>query len=377
MIVTFSGDICVSNPIPDFRISPIVQSFFDKADYRFACFEVPVLKNKGTIPFNKVGPVLSQHGDIDKIDGLFSHVTIANNHIMDYGITGLQNTLDYLIKKSIKYGGAGVNYEEAYKPIIIEKEGVKVAVLCLAESQFGCCRYKEEPRAGYAWIFNRDVYQLIQHFKKECDYVVCFVHAGLEMYDYPLPEWRSCYYSLIDCGCDLVVASHPHVIQGKEYYKGKSIYYSLGNFFFNNHFDDGRWTNSLSLSVTFIKEGLSVNEFFTTFSDAGIMPAGLQIYNHFSDLSSVLLKEKYPTYIEFVNREAVLCWKKYYEGYFSYPIIAKSRNIVIKIFKRLFMKYIYESLKPTVSRTMLYHNIMVDTHRFVIARAISVLNKTY
>ncbi len=215
MTITFSGDICVANSIKDLLISSSIRSIFEKADYKFACFEAPI-NFSNSKPFNKVGPTLSQHKDIAKLSNFFTHVSIANNHIMDYGNTGLKDTIEYLQKNNIAYAGAGHTFKEAYEPIYLIKNGIKVAVLCLAESQFGCCRYNDYPQCGYAWLLNPHIHKQIQSLKKSCDYVICFTHAGLEMCDYPLPEWRSCYHSLIDSGCDIVIASQPHVIQGKE-----------------------------------------------------------------------------------------------------------------------------------------------------------------
>ncbi len=376
MTITFSGDICVANSIKDLLISSSIRSIFEKADYKFACFEAPI-NFSNSKPFNKVGPTLSQHKDIAKLSNFFTHVSIANNHIMDYGNTGLKDTIEYLQKNNIAYAGAGHTFKEAYEPIYLIKNGIKVAVLCLAESQFGCCRYNDYPQCGYAWLLNPHIHKQIQSLKKSCDYVICFTHAGLEMCDYPLPEWRSCYHSLIDSGCDIVIASHPHVIQGKEEYKGKSIYYSLGNFYFNNKYNDKRWTNSLSLFITLEKRDIEIKEIFTNFTNNAILLSDNHSQEHFTHLSSILEDSNIDIYIDTINREVIECWKKYYESYFSYPIYNNSRELKMRIFRRLFHKYLSKTIKPKVPAKFLFHNMMVDTHRFAISRAISILEHTY
>ncbi len=374
MNIMFCGDVCVTNPIIDTPLPSEILSKFTESDFRFCCLEAPIVSDIHKQKFPKAGPSLKQHNDICKIIKHFTHVSLANNHIMDYCEEGLKDTLDNLRNNDITYGGAGLSYDEIYHPIILEKNDLKVAVLCLAEAQFGSSKDKNETKPGYAWIFNADNYKKIEDLKKSYDYVICFVHAGLEMADLPLPEWRMCYRSLIDYGCDLVIGGHPHVIQGKEIYKGKFIYYSLGNFFFNCPPEGVLWNHSLSLQVHLEKELIKVDEIFTKFDQNFITVDDEQNINA---LTQILEQQNYDAYLEKINREVLKHWNEYYESYFSYPILNASKTLKTKIFQRFILKYVLGFFRPKVSTIMLYHNMIVDTHRFAISRAISLMNKTY
>lgn len=380
MNISFSGDICSCCADNSVIVSDEIVKCIQSADYRFFCCEAPFIELEKHTPFVKEGPTLYQKKMLDFVTKLFTHASIANNHIMDYGIDGLKNTIERLGKNRISAYGAGVSFEDAYRPAILEKDGVSVAVLCLAESQFGCCRYREDNRGGYAWLLNTEIESIIKTLKPQVDAVIVFAHAGLEHSIYPLPEWRSVYHHLIDCGCDLVVASHPHIIQGKEEYNGKWIYYSLGNFFFDSSDTTDEWRSSLHINVSITKEGIqSVKEIFMDFTSNSINIAE-NLEEKFVLKSDILKQGEYEKYLMSVNKEVLRHWTDYYESYFSYPI--KSHRVEHssrkrRFFYKLFKKQIEQYYRPSEGMVMLYHNMMVDTHRFAISRAISLLKNTY
>ena len=157
----------------------------------------------------------------------FNIFNLSNNHIMDFGIHALKETIGFL--KDYITVGAGTNFEEAYKMQVYEKEEIKIGFLSYSEWGFGALTNADEQ--GYAWINHSKVNSLIRQNKTKVDFLVVQVHAGVEDTDLPLPEWRERYKLLIDHGADLIVGHHPHVPQGWEQYKEKYIYYSLGNFY--------------------------------------------------------------------------------------------------------------------------------------------------
>ena len=380
MKVIFSGDICFVDKCETLTIAKEIQTLFDSADYSFCCFEAPYISTTGVVKFEKAGSCLKQHESVSSILPLFTHASLANNHIMDYGSIGCYDTIKYLEAKGIVVGGAGKCYEDAYAPIIIEKDGISLAVLCLAEAQFGCCKSHNENRCGYAWILNPLIGKTIQDLKGKYNYVICFAHAGLEMCDIPLPEWRDCYRGLIDYGCDIVIASHPHIIQGKEFYKGKNIYYSLGNFFFNKLLGkDERWNQSLNVIVSINDRGIQCEDFFTKFANNSISTTNIDVEKRYNELSSILKLEYNDEYFRKVNDEVTTAWHNYYENYFSYPIKSDKiqSGIISRLFNRFYKTNIAKYYRPSVGTTMLFHNINVDTHRFAITRAISIMNNTY
>ena len=162
-------------------------------------------------------------------------VTLANNHALDYGADALLDSVETLDGAGILHTGAGENLEQAQKPVIYEQNGIRVGIL-------GATRVM--PDSGWAagshhpgMLATYDpgiLLGAIKELRETCDYVVVFVHWGVEKEDMPQEYQRTLGQQYLDAGADLVIGSHPHVLQGVEYYKGKPIVYSLGNFVFGS-----------------------------------------------------------------------------------------------------------------------------------------------
>lgn len=185
-------------------------------------------------------------------------VTLANNHSLDYGTDALVDTCTALDGAGIKYVGAGPDMNRAKQLEKIEVNGKAIGFL-------GASRVYPDPN----WVANSkkpgmvsgyDPTILLEEIKKAkeiCDYLVVYVHWGVERDEKPQEYQRALGKQIIDAGADLVMGSHPHVLQGIEYYNGKPICYSLGNFIFgssipktallraNVDFDQGTTTLSL------------------------------------------------------------------------------------------------------------------------------------
>lgn len=163
----------------------------------------------------------------------FSVLSLANNHIMDYGATGLSDSIKYLDSNSILHTGAGMNLDSARKPAILDAAGSKVAFLSYsltypAEYFAGHTRYGTAP--GYAAFFRND----IKLARKHADHVVVSFHWGKELAEKPSPYQRRAARAAIDAGADVVLGHHPHVLQGIERYRNGLILYSLGNYAFGS-----------------------------------------------------------------------------------------------------------------------------------------------
>ncbi len=163
----------------------------------------------------------------------FSVLTLANNHIMDFGARGLAETLQNLKKENILHAGAGRNLAEARIPSLVEKNGVKIAVLAYSLTnpvEF----YAKSNQPGAAPGYPRYFLQDIKKARDSADYVVVSFHWGAEGAPFPKSYQMEVAHMAIDAGADVVVGHHPHVLQGIERYKGKLILYSLGNFAFGS-----------------------------------------------------------------------------------------------------------------------------------------------
>lgn len=163
-------------------------------------------------------------------------VTIANNHTLDYGNEALLETIATLEEAEIAHVGAGKNLEEAKRPVKVEIEDMTIGFI-------GASRVIPvagwNATAGTPGMFTTydptTLLEEIEEAKKTCDMVILYVHWGIERNNRPEGYQRELAKQYIDKGADMVVGSHPHVMQGIEYYQGKPIVYSLGNFIFGRN----------------------------------------------------------------------------------------------------------------------------------------------
>ncbi|NOX88077.1 MAG: CapA family protein [Calditrichaeota bacterium] len=163
-------------------------------------------------------------------------VSLANNHIYDYGEAGLLETIELLEHAGIKYIGAGRNIKQARKPAVFDISGVKFGFL----AYYGLKAHSEshpatETQAGTALRKLKYIREDVKKLRKKVDFVTVVFHWGLEKENYPQDDQIRFAHRVIDYGADLIVGHHPHVLQGVEKYKQGIIVYSLGNFIFGGH----------------------------------------------------------------------------------------------------------------------------------------------
>jgi poly-gamma-glutamate synthesis protein (capsule biosynthesis protein) len=174
-------------------------------------------------------------------------VSLANNHLMDYGAQGLVDTLATLEQARIPYFGAGRNLAEARKPAILTVEGVRVAFLgyfFLGERNIEPPEvYATESTPGVAGHFSdvdameRMLREDILAAKGQADVVLPFFHWGREGTYTPEPYQVRLAHAAIEAGASGVLGSHPHVLQAMELYQGAPVVYSLGNFVFGGNWN--------------------------------------------------------------------------------------------------------------------------------------------
>ncbi len=191
----------------------------------------------------------------------FDGVSLANNHTGDFGHEALVETMDRLTKANVRYFGAGMNNKEAHTPWIVEKNGLKIAVL--GYNEFRPRSFEAGPTTpGSAWSEDAAVVADIKAAKEKADRVITFMHWGEEYKDNPNERQTTFARTMIDAGADVVIGNHPHVVQGTETYKGKLIVYSLGNFVFDEYKDSPRYQKEARrigwvLRLTFDRSGLA------------------------------------------------------------------------------------------------------------------------
>ena len=183
-------------------------------------------------------------------------LSVANNHVFDYGKTAFNETLQNLKSHNLNYIGAGKDENEAYGPVILEKNGKKIAFLGASRVIPDVEWYAGKNKAGVAGVYNSaKLVEQIRKVEQEVDVVAVYLHWGVERETIPKPYQRNLAKILIDNGADIIVGTHPHVLQGFEFHKGKLIAYSLGNFVFTN-----LKSETLILTVEFGDQGLAIAE---------------------------------------------------------------------------------------------------------------------
>lgn len=189
-----------------------------------ANLEGPVIGDAKLHPIQKSGPVLSTKKL--SFDGHRFAFALANNHIMDYGADGLQQTLKILDDAKVPHCGAGKNIDDAQKPMIILENGKRIGVLSCCERQFGMAT-KTLPGCAEKGLWLVDA---IKNLKSNVDYVIVSCHVAMEHSPFPSPYLREFYHLLIDSGADCIHGHHAHVPQGWECYHDRFIFYGMGNF---------------------------------------------------------------------------------------------------------------------------------------------------
>jgi len=228
----FAGDFCSKPSTSKIRVSDELSELIQSCDLKVVNFEVPLKPDVQLPPQGRER--FFQNDDVpDFLRGLgFNLFSLANNHAFDWGEEGFKKTKIALGDAAF---GAGT-YEEAYKPKIVEVNGIKVGFLGLSFAAYtGVFNdVANHNGLGCAYINDLKVNHVIIEAKKELDYLFILPHDGIEYIDIPMPETIARYRDFIDYGADGVIAAHPHCPQGWEEYKGKPIFYSLGNFLFNS-----------------------------------------------------------------------------------------------------------------------------------------------
>ena len=210
--------------------------FLNSTDLVFGNLEGPI--SSGGV---KQGSIYSFRFDPKVAEALrwagFDVVSLANNHILDYGSTALLDTRSYLEESGVKFAGAGKNYEEANGAAILEVKSKKLAFLAYTN----LLPKGLAAQGGQAGVSDFDVSKIktkIKELKEKADLVIVSMHWGEEYQPKVSLSQQKIAHEFIEVGADLVVGHHPHVPEEIEQYKDGWIIYSLGNFVFDKNFSD-------------------------------------------------------------------------------------------------------------------------------------------
>lgn len=178
----------------------------------------------------------------------FDAVSVANNHMWDFGPQAFADTLGFLAVNDISAVGGGRNDVEAGAPVIRTVRGTRIAYLAYTDMLPASAAALPD-RAGINVWDEARMKQQVAQAKTMADVVAVTFHTGTEYEPLHNARQERMYRAIIDAGADLVVGTHPHVVQDVETYNGKWIAYSLGNFIFDQNWSD-ETRKGLMLSVT-------------------------------------------------------------------------------------------------------------------------------
>jgi len=342
----FLGDVYSEQGLPINWLSNKLKQVFSTHDLISCNLEGPTTSN--STPASKIGPSISQPPTVLKycISSGINLFNLANNHLMDYAEAGLRSTLKEIARTKAHYVGVG------YAPLTIKLKDLTISYVSGCEHEFGVFP-SIEPSIGVAWINDPEIDLNIIQAKARGHFVIVQPHAGEES-PLPLPEWRSRYRHFIDLGADIVIGHHSHSPQGWERYRHKTIYYSLGNFFFKN--------SSISSSNSGYAVSLSISQdhhysvkVIPVSRNHDIVDFDPKLIALFRDRSKAIVSKDY---LAASNAQALSLWDHYYARYFRSSM---SHNPIAMLRKK------------DLNYLMILHNIRIESHRMTIIRALEQL----
>ena len=171
---------------------------------------------------------------------MFYRRGVSNNHILDYGTTGLADTIHACRSIGLSVTGAGMNLKQAQQPFVKDVGGIIVSIIALAEQEFNQAQTEMPGSAPLEPIEN---YKQIKEAREQSDVVIVTIHGGNEYFPYPRPGLRKICHFFIDLGVEAVICHHAHIPGAYEIYNDKPIIFSTGNFFFDSEsrLKDWKW----------------------------------------------------------------------------------------------------------------------------------------
>lgn len=256
--IIIAGDIC-----PTKDTEPLFESgqeqlifnnvlpIFKEAHCTVANLECAVLNQGKAI--KKSGPTLKANENTLKVlkKAGVDMLSLANNHIKDFGEQGVKQTLKSCSNNNIQTFGAGNNLTESKQSFIKEIKGVKIGFLAFAEQEFNVATTTE---AGANYLDIYEDFDTISQLKSNVDYLIVLYHGGVEYYPYPSPLLQKKCRKMIASGADLVTCQHSHCIGTTENYKHGTIVYGQGNTLFGYRKNNSGWNEGLLLKVTLHKQ---------------------------------------------------------------------------------------------------------------------------
>lgn len=241
--VIFAGDTMMDGSVKeairrhgaDYPFSEIKDEV-NRADYAVLNLETSVTEAKDRDP-NQRYNFKSEAGALDGIKHAgFDMVSLGNNHVLDYKERGLRDTLKNVEKAGLRHVGAGLDEEAAFRFETVRLNGATVKIGAVTRFMPTTAWMATDKKPGVASAYEPEkILAAIRDASADADYVLVFIHWGVENKTAPQLWQRKLAADMLDAGASAVVGSHPHVLQGFEFHEGKPIAYSIGNFLFPDY----------------------------------------------------------------------------------------------------------------------------------------------
>lgn len=345
----------------------------------------PIKKSGPSIRTDEAAPqALKQIG--------FNTISLANNHVMDYGASALNRTIESCLGAGLLVCGAGADEDQAMKPAEhIVAGDIRVSVLAFCEREFGIAG---EGTPGAAWVSSPLALRRVAETAQSADVVIVIAHGGVESAPFSPIQRQAQLRQFIDAGATLVIGHHPHVPQGWERYGAGLIFHSLGNFLFDNASDAGysemEW--GLIVKARFKGKTLVGIDLIPVETQGDRRILGLtaqdsdeqQRLGYLQRLSDLIAEPE--TYRAYWQETAVYLWETRYEPWLRYACAQhKSVDSI-----RFHLEGLYQGLRRKIGRAtvqekppasydpasglLLLNTIRNESHRWTVETAMSVIH---
>lgn len=366
MEIFITGDFCpigraeINNVSSKVLMSDSFRTLFKSADLKITNLECPLTNHITAI--TKSGPALK----VDPKNILFlkendfNLVTLANNHIMDYGSEGLKETINHLEKNNIDYVGAGKSTDEI-EVIFKTKNGFTVGIINVCENEWSTQEREGYRANGFSEI---DMFYSIKKAKAKAHKVIVIHHGGHEMYKLPSPRLKRTFRFFVDCGADAVINHHTHCVGGDEVYRNAPIFYSLGNFIFDNSNQrNSIWNYGMAVTLNCSKENITCKKHY--FEQFNLEPIVQEIdkeslpYN-VEDLNRIIENDQMlnDSFTDFISQK-----KKLYNSFLE-PVKSK---YLIGLINRGYFPSLWSKRKKKILRNL----ISCESHREILSILLS------
>ncbi len=325
---------------------------FERADRVFVNVECAITNSNNTI--KKYGPCIKTPVEaaqaLKKIG--VTDCGISNNHIFDYGIKGLEDTVKALTDAGLNVTGYGLNYDDARKNLYFSTpEGKRCAIIAVCDREYS---YALENRIGARAYDDYDTMLDIAEAKRNADFVIVIYHGGKEFSRYPSPRLRKSCHAMVMHGANAVICQHTHCIGSYEKFNGAHILYGQGNFHFVEYDESDGWNSGLLLMLD-IKEKIEIEFIPVVINDVGIEKA--------SD------KESDEILRDMERRNKSLLTEEWKKGW--HAVCERYRDIYENAVKNTYMEE-----KNEIYRQVFAHYIDCQAHLDVLQELFFTWNKT-